>query len=145
MRVAPNATLQFPDTPSLSQPVSTPTPQHSGQTQPNIAPHGLRGSACTATLRGLGGLDYVQPARDKLRNNDGDYTGRTTRHQQQFIKAMAKKATRRRQSISNPIKVTDVLGQVGKASDGRTTIPNRECEVHLATGSPRIRASTPSR
>ncbi|MFB9450167.1 LCP family protein [Dactylosporangium vinaceum] len=56
-------------------------------------------------------LDYVRQ-RDKLANNDGDY-GRQ-RHQQQFIKAMAKKATSAG-VISNPIKVNDVLGQVGKA------------------------------
>ncbi|MFB9412803.1 LCP family protein [Dactylosporangium matsuzakiense] len=56
-------------------------------------------------------LDYVRQ-RDKLANNDGDY-GRQ-RHQQQFIKAMAKKATSAG-VISNPIKVNNVLGQVGKA------------------------------
>jgi LCP family protein required for cell wall assembly len=56
-------------------------------------------------------LDYVRQ-RDKLANNDGDY-GRQ-RHQQQFIKAMAKKATSAG-VISNPIKVNQVLGSVGKA------------------------------
>ncbi|GAA2333498.1 hypothetical protein GCM10010170_012760 [Dactylosporangium salmoneum] len=56
-------------------------------------------------------LDYVRQ-RDKLANNDGDY-GRQ-RHQQQFIKAMAKKATSAG-VITNPIKVAEVLGSVGKA------------------------------
>ncbi|WP_433054437.1 LCP family protein [Dactylosporangium sp. CS-033363] len=56
-------------------------------------------------------LDYVRQ-RDKLANNDGDY-GRQ-RHQQQFIKAMAKKAMSAG-VLANPIKGTEVLGQVGKA------------------------------
>ncbi|WP_432824813.1 LCP family protein [Dactylosporangium sp. CA-092794] len=56
-------------------------------------------------------LDYVRQ-RDKLANNDGDY-GRQ-RHQQQFIKAMLKKATSTG-VISNPIKVNQMLGEVGKA------------------------------
>jgi anionic cell wall polymer biosynthesis LytR-Cps2A-Psr (LCP) family protein len=56
-------------------------------------------------------LDYVRQ-RDKLANNDGDY-GRQ-RHQQQFIKAMAKKATSAG-VLANPIKVNEVLGSVGKA------------------------------
>jgi LCP family protein required for cell wall assembly len=56
-------------------------------------------------------LDYVRQ-RDKLANNDGDY-GRQ-RHQQQFIKAMLAKATSAG-VISNPIKVNEVLGSVGKA------------------------------
>ncbi|WP_345133660.1 LCP family protein [Dactylosporangium darangshiense] len=56
-------------------------------------------------------LDYVRQ-RDKLANNDGDY-GRQ-RHQQQFIKAMAKKATSAG-VVSNPIKVNEVLSSVGKA------------------------------
>lgn len=56
-------------------------------------------------------LDYVRQ-RDKLANNDGDY-GRQ-RHQQQFIKAMAKKATSAG-VIANPIKVTEMLNKVGAA------------------------------
>ncbi|WP_432968362.1 LCP family protein [Dactylosporangium sp. CA-233914] len=56
-------------------------------------------------------LDYVRQ-RDKMANNDGDY-GRQ-RHQQQFIKAMAKKATSGG-VLANPIKVNEVLNQVGKA------------------------------
>jgi LCP family protein required for cell wall assembly len=56
-------------------------------------------------------LDYVRQ-RDKLANNDGDY-GRQ-RHQQQFIKAMLKKATSAG-VVSNPIKINEILGSVGKA------------------------------
>ena len=56
-------------------------------------------------------LDYVRQ-RDKLANNDGDY-GRQ-RHQQQFIKAMLKKATSAG-VITNPIKINEILGSVGKA------------------------------
>ncbi|GAA4262726.1 hypothetical protein GCM10022255_100830 [Dactylosporangium darangshiense] len=56
-------------------------------------------------------LDYVRQ-RDMLANGDGDY-GRQ-RHQQQFIKAMAKKATSAG-VISNPLKVNEVLSSVGKA------------------------------
>jgi LCP family protein required for cell wall assembly len=56
-------------------------------------------------------LDYVRQ-RDKLANNDGDY-GRQ-RHQQQFIKAMAKKAMSGG-VLANPIKVNEVLSSVGKA------------------------------
>ncbi|MFG2045520.1 hypothetical protein ACGFI8_46605, partial [Dactylosporangium sp. NPDC048998] len=48
----------------------------------------------------------------KLANNDGDY-GRQ-RHQQQFIKAMAKKATSAG-VITNPFKVNEVLSSVGQA------------------------------
>ncbi|WP_433065427.1 LCP family protein [Dactylosporangium sp. CS-033363] len=56
-------------------------------------------------------LDYVRQ-RDKLANNDGDY-GRQ-RHQQQFIKAMAKKAMSAG-VLANPIKVNEMLNSVGKA------------------------------
>jgi anionic cell wall polymer biosynthesis LytR-Cps2A-Psr (LCP) family protein len=56
-------------------------------------------------------LDYVRQ-RDKLANNDGDY-GRQ-RHQQQFIKAMVKKATSAG-VITNPIKVTEMLNKMGDA------------------------------
>ncbi|MEV6925230.1 LCP family protein [Dactylosporangium sp. NPDC051485] len=56
-------------------------------------------------------LDYVRQ-RDKLANNDGDY-GRQ-RHQQQFIKAMVKKATSAG-VITNPLKVNEVLSSVGQA------------------------------
>ncbi len=56
-------------------------------------------------------LDYVRQ-RDKLANNDGDY-GRQ-RHQQQFIKAMLKKATSAG-VITNPIRVTEMLNRVGDA------------------------------
>jgi LCP family protein required for cell wall assembly len=56
-------------------------------------------------------LDYVRQ-RDKLANNDGDY-GRQ-RHQQQFIKAMVKKATGSG-VLLNPIKASEVLGSVGQA------------------------------
>ncbi|MER7008960.1 LCP family protein [Dactylosporangium sp. NPDC000555] len=56
-------------------------------------------------------LDYVRQ-RDKLEHSDGDY-GRQ-RHQQQFIKAMVKKATSAG-VITNPIKVNEVLSSVGKA------------------------------
>ncbi|MGI5241614.1 LCP family protein [Dactylosporangium sp. CA-139066] len=56
-------------------------------------------------------LDYVRQ-RDKLANNDGDY-GRQ-RHQQQFIKAMAKKATSAG-VVTNPLKVNAVLSSVGQA------------------------------
>jgi LCP family protein required for cell wall assembly len=56
-------------------------------------------------------LDYVRQ-RDKLANNDGDY-GRQ-RHQQQFIKAMLKKASSAG-TILNPIKITEMLNKVGDA------------------------------
>jgi LCP family protein required for cell wall assembly len=56
-------------------------------------------------------LDYVRQ-RDKLANNDGDY-GRQ-RHQQQFIKAMLKKATSAG-VIANPLKVTEMLNKMGDA------------------------------
>ncbi|MET7418742.1 LCP family protein [Dactylosporangium sp. NPDC005555] len=56
-------------------------------------------------------LDYVRQ-RDKLANNDGDY-GRQ-RHQQQFIKAMVKKATSAG-VITNPIKVAEMLNRMGAA------------------------------
>ncbi|UWP87177.1 LCP family protein [Dactylosporangium fulvum] len=56
-------------------------------------------------------LDYVRQ-RDKMANNDGDY-GRQ-RHQQQFIKAMAAKATSAG-VVANPIKVNKVLNSVGRA------------------------------
>ncbi|GAA3196220.1 LCP family protein [Dactylosporangium siamense] len=56
-------------------------------------------------------LDYVRQ-RDKLANNDGDY-GRQ-RHQQQFIKAMMKKATTAG-VILNPIKMTEILNSLGDA------------------------------
>jgi len=56
-------------------------------------------------------LDYVRQ-RDKLANNDGDY-GRQ-RHQQQFIKAMVKKATSAG-VITNPLKVTEMLNKMGDA------------------------------
>jgi len=56
-------------------------------------------------------LDYVRQ-RDKLANDDGDY-GRQ-RHQQQFIKAMLKRATSAG-VISNPVRVTGMLNSVGKA------------------------------
>ena len=56
-------------------------------------------------------LDYVRQ-RDKLANNDGDY-GRQ-RHQQQFIKAMLKKATSSG-VIFNPIKITEMLNRMGDA------------------------------
>ncbi|MEV8515250.1 LCP family protein [Dactylosporangium sp. NPDC051484] len=56
-------------------------------------------------------LDYVRQ-RDKLASGDGDY-GRQ-RHQQQFIKAMVKKATSAG-VITNPIKVKEMLGSVGDA------------------------------
>ncbi|WP_433089565.1 LCP family protein [Dactylosporangium sp. CA-052675] len=56
-------------------------------------------------------LDYVRQ-RDKLANNDGDY-GRQ-RHQQQFIKAMVKKAMSAG-VLANPLKVNEVLNSVGKA------------------------------
>ncbi|MEV6932620.1 LCP family protein [Dactylosporangium sp. NPDC051485] len=67
-------------------------------------------------------LDYVRQ-RDKMGNNDGDY-GRQ-RHQQQFIKAMAKKATSGG-VIANPIKVHEILGSVGKA------VSFYNGEVHLS-------------
>ncbi|MEV0563118.1 LCP family protein [Dactylosporangium sp. NPDC050588] len=56
-------------------------------------------------------LDYVRQ-RDKLANDDGDY-GRQ-RHQQQFIKAMLKKATSSG-VILNPIKITEMLNRMGDA------------------------------
>ncbi|MEU0563258.1 LCP family protein [Dactylosporangium sp. NPDC006015] len=56
-------------------------------------------------------LDYVRQ-RDKLANNDGDY-GRQ-RHQQQFIKAMLKKATSSGVML-NPIKITEILNRMGDA------------------------------
>ncbi|MFG2044112.1 LCP family protein [Dactylosporangium sp. NPDC048998] len=56
-------------------------------------------------------LDYVRQ-RDKLANNDGDY-GRQ-RHQQQFIKAMAKKATSAG-VVTNLFKVNEILNSVGQA------------------------------
>ncbi|MEV8515169.1 LCP family protein [Dactylosporangium sp. NPDC051484] len=56
-------------------------------------------------------LDYVRQ-RDKLASGDGDY-GRQ-RHQQQFIKAMLKKATSAG-VITNPLKVSEMLNSVGQA------------------------------
>ncbi|WP_327004133.1 LCP family protein [Dactylosporangium sp. NBC_01737] len=56
-------------------------------------------------------LDYVRQ-RDMLANNDGDY-GRQ-RHQQQFIKAMVKKATSAG-VITNPLKVAEMLNKMGDA------------------------------
>lgn len=62
-------------------------------------------------LTGWQALDYVRQ-RDLLANGDGDY-GRQ-RHQQQFIKAVAKQAMTK-DVITNPVKLDQVIRAAGKA------------------------------
>jgi LCP family protein required for cell wall assembly len=61
-------------------------------------------------FNGWQALDYARQ-RDLLANNDGDY-GRQ-RHQQQFLKALAKKAAST--GMSNPVKLDGILRAAGSA------------------------------